>query len=136
MRNASHRGSKQQYRSCSQSLLLLLARATYIMVLFFKHIPFVVNHTINATPPERLQQCIGNDVISKFVTSQLSNSIKTVNIFDSFIDVHLCPPTLKKVPPPMSATLVISIWNLNLRIKNIFPSLFSHSVVGQFTPTW
>jgi len=24
-------------------------------VLFFTHIPFVVNHTINATPPERLQ---------------------------------------------------------------------------------
>jgi len=33
----------------------LLARATDIMVLFFTHIPFVVNHTINATPPERLQ---------------------------------------------------------------------------------
>jgi len=40
----------------SQSLLLLLARATYIMVLFFAHTPFVVNHTINATPLERLQQ--------------------------------------------------------------------------------
>jgi len=26
------------------------------MVLFFAHIPFVVNHTFNATPPERLQQ--------------------------------------------------------------------------------
>jgi len=26
------------------------------MVLFFTHIPFVVNHTINATPPERWQQ--------------------------------------------------------------------------------
>jgi len=26
------------------------------MVLFFTHIPFVVNHTINATPPERMQQ--------------------------------------------------------------------------------
>jgi len=25
------------------------------MVLFFTHIPFVVNHTIKATPPERLQ---------------------------------------------------------------------------------
>ena len=25
------------------------------MVLFFTHIPFVVNHIINATPPERLQ---------------------------------------------------------------------------------
>jgi len=27
------------------------------MFLFFAHIPFVVNHTINATPPERLQHC-------------------------------------------------------------------------------
>jgi len=27
-----------------------------MMVLFFTHIPFVVNHTINATQPERLQQ--------------------------------------------------------------------------------
>jgi len=26
------------------------------LFLFFAHIPFVVNHTINATPPERLQQ--------------------------------------------------------------------------------
>ena len=26
------------------------------MALFFTHIPFVVNHTTNATPPERLQQ--------------------------------------------------------------------------------
>ena len=26
------------------------------LVLFFTHIPFVVNRTINATPPERLQQ--------------------------------------------------------------------------------
>jgi len=25
------------------------------MVLFFAHIPFVVNHTFNATPTERLQ---------------------------------------------------------------------------------
>jgi len=30
----------------------------YIMVLFFTHIPFVVNHTINATPTERLQQLL------------------------------------------------------------------------------
>jgi len=56
MRKASHRGSKQHRDHASQSLLLLLARLTYIMVLFFAHIPFVVNHTINATPPERLQQ--------------------------------------------------------------------------------
>jgi len=35
--------------------LLLLVRATYIYgVVLYAH-PFVVNHTINATPPERLQ---------------------------------------------------------------------------------
>jgi len=28
----------------------------YIWVLFFEHIPFVVNRTFNATPTERLQQ--------------------------------------------------------------------------------
>jgi len=42
-------------RDHARNLLLLLARATYIMVLFFAHMPFVVNHTINAIPPERLQ---------------------------------------------------------------------------------
>jgi len=36
--------------------LLLLARATYMWVLCFAHIPFVVNRTFNATPTERLQQ--------------------------------------------------------------------------------
>ena len=35
------------------SYYCLLAPHTYI---FFAHIPFVMNHTINATPPERLQQ--------------------------------------------------------------------------------
>jgi len=34
---------------------LLLVRDTYILVLFFAHIPFVVNHTFNKTPTERLQ---------------------------------------------------------------------------------
>jgi len=47
----------------SQSLLLLLAGATYIKVLFFAHTPFVANHTINATPPERLQQ---SDTLTTF----------------------------------------------------------------------
>jgi len=35
--------------------LLLLVCATYIWVLFFTHIPFVVNRTMNATPTGRLQ---------------------------------------------------------------------------------
>jgi len=36
--------------------LLFLVRATYMYDVVLTHIPFVVNHTINATPPERLQQ--------------------------------------------------------------------------------
>ena len=53
MFNCSHVNISRAFTS--QSLLLLLARAKHMMVLFFTHIPFVVNHTINATPPERLQ---------------------------------------------------------------------------------
>jgi len=34
----------------------IIACHAYIF-LFFTHIPVVANHTINATPPERLQQC-------------------------------------------------------------------------------
>jgi len=37
--------------------LLLLVRVTYIL-LFFAHIPFMVNHTFNAAPPERLQHML------------------------------------------------------------------------------
>jgi len=37
------------------SLTIACSRYTYDGVIF-PHIPFVVNHTINATPPERLQQ--------------------------------------------------------------------------------
>jgi len=40
----------------SQSLLLLLARTTHIYFSFFAHIPFMLNHIINAMPPEKLQQ--------------------------------------------------------------------------------
>jgi len=39
-----------------QSFLLLVARATHIYFCS-SNIPFVVNHRINATPLERLQQC-------------------------------------------------------------------------------
>ena len=35
---------------------LLLVCVTYIRVLLFAHIPFVVNRTFNATPTKRLQQ--------------------------------------------------------------------------------
>jgi len=36
--------------------LLLLVRDTYMWVLFFAHIPFVVNYTFNATLTETSQQ--------------------------------------------------------------------------------
>jgi len=41
------------------SLYYFLFAPHICMVLFFTHIPFVVNHTINATPPERLQLSFG-----------------------------------------------------------------------------
>ena len=40
------------------------------MVLFFTHIPFVVNHTINATPPERLQQSTTLHEVGCFMQSK------------------------------------------------------------------
>jgi len=56
VRKASHCGSKQQQRSYAAITLIACSRHAYIL-LFFAHIPFVVNHTINATPAERLQHC-------------------------------------------------------------------------------
>jgi len=41
--------------TCHDHSIVACSRHVYIL-LFFAHIPFVVNHTINATPPERLQQ--------------------------------------------------------------------------------
>ena len=44
--------------STPRSLFYCLFAPHICMVLFFTHIPFVVNHTINATPPERLQHLV------------------------------------------------------------------------------
>jgi len=38
------------------------------IVVFIAHIPFVVNHTINAMPPERLQQQPSSGVRNYFLT--------------------------------------------------------------------
>jgi len=54
-----------------------------MMVLFFPHIPLVVNHTINATPPERLQQYQG---LKK--AHQISFSI--LNLFSGQEDPFMC----------------------------------------------
>ena len=42
--------------STPQSLFYSLFAPYICMVLFFRHIPFMVSHTFNAAPPERLQQ--------------------------------------------------------------------------------
>jgi len=41
--------------TCRDHSIIACSRHIY-MVLFFAHIPFVVNRTFNATPTERLQQ--------------------------------------------------------------------------------
>jgi len=53
--NPSHVSIGRTYTP--RSLCYCLFAPHMCMVLFFTHIPFVVNHTTNATPPERLQQC-------------------------------------------------------------------------------
>jgi len=86
VRKASHHGNKQQYRSCvaiSLRMLVVMFNRSHVSIgrasthsiiacshhiyvlLFFAHIPFVVKHTINATPPERLQQALGQVIWAK-----------------------------------------------------------------------
>jgi len=55
-----------------RSLYYCLFAPHICMVLFFAHIPFVVNHTIKATPPERLQQYLQILHILFYSTFQLS----------------------------------------------------------------
>jgi len=48
-------------------LVLLLVRAAYnIWVLFFAHIPFMVNHTFNATPTGMLQLYVHYSQLTSF----------------------------------------------------------------------
>jgi len=56
VRKASHCGSKQKRRSHAMITLLLLVGTTYMWVLSFARILFVVNRTFNATWADRLQQ--------------------------------------------------------------------------------
>jgi len=60
--------------STPQSLYYRLFAPHICTVLFFTHIPFVGNRTINATPPERLQHCFSLSQTSKPVNeSKLQN---------------------------------------------------------------
>ena len=58
-------------RDHSRNLSYYCLLAAYIMALFFTHIPLVVNHTIIATPPERLQQALGQERRAKIAKIQV-----------------------------------------------------------------
>jgi len=62
------------------SLYYCLFAPHICMVLFFRHTPFVVNHTFNATPPERLQHVIHSDVkiIGPNITLSPRHNLSTV----------------------------------------------------------
>ena len=56
-RTASVQSFTLWQQAITEITLILLVHVTYICVLLFAHIPFVVNRTFNATSNERLQQC-------------------------------------------------------------------------------
>jgi len=65
---ALHCGSKQQQRLHAMiTIVLLLVRTTYIWVLFFVHIPFVVNCIVNAVPTKRWI-CVWLVIIWRFMS--------------------------------------------------------------------
>jgi len=53
---ASAQNFTLQQQATIEITQLLLVRTTYIRVLFFAHIPFVVNRTFSTKPTKRLQQ--------------------------------------------------------------------------------
>jgi len=61
--NCSHARIIRDYTP--RSLYYCLFAPHICMVLFFTHIPFVVNHTINPSPPERLQQNQGGHSLAE-----------------------------------------------------------------------
>jgi len=52
-----HRRDYDKQKAVAISLIIACSLHAYTF-LFFTHISFVMNHTINATPPERLQQYV------------------------------------------------------------------------------
>ena len=110
LRSEIRRGMRAKFRTVAASnnrdharnLSYYCLLALHIcMVLFFTHIPFVANHTINATPPERLQQykvkyqknlrnykSLGN-IESPFFKQTLLNSNRCSSSVRSF-SIRLC----------------------------------------------
>ena len=60
--------------------LLQLLRATYTRVLFFAHIPFMMNCTFNATLTDRLQH--------RHFTKMIPEAVSTVEFFITFQMVY------------------------------------------------
>ena len=59
--------------------IIACSRHIYIL-LFFAHIPFVVNHTINATPTERSQYWPKNSTWTEISTSSCNKSLACCSI--------------------------------------------------------
>jgi len=88
--------------------------------LFFVHIPFVVNHTINATPPERLQQhpllFTTNDIDRTFfcVKAELGTTSKSWSEHH-FVAIGNRAACAQSFAPWQQATIEIMRRNLSLR---------------------
>jgi len=136
-----------------------------MMVLFFTHIPFVVNHTINATPPERLQQYNAKDrLLTEGGWPNQGQTIRTrerflklnaercdeVNDIASSRDVEIGQTKLKyqrKSVQELFHTLEQYALNINFRVKFVLTfiltgiprvktGLFDKSTSASFVQRW
>jgi len=83
------------------------------MVLFFTHIPFVVNHTFNARPPERLQQ-YSPHALPSYNVSTSSISTDVGDIWEAFIatkriEIFLAPGAAPILMSVLSHSFFISV---------------------------
>ena len=79
-------------QATTEITLLLLVRATYIRMLFFVHIPFMVNRTFNSTPIKRLEQMHSMLVLQwniciTYVSSVLT-SLSVITVISTVFKFH------------------------------------------------
>ena len=96
-----------------------------MMVLFFAHIPFVVNHTINATPPERLQHYYD-------LSKQLSSSYKKLGCNVS-VKVQFFHSHTNYFPENLEAMIEEQGKSFHQDIKTIekIPGMLEYQYVGR-----